>query len=236
MNPSPNSNAAGLSDRAMHALGLHSQPFCDRPAGNEYFSDPVIQMQLNLLQHNLKFSDMLQILKGDTGSGKTALVIQMLASANEEFQIFVARGEPSLTATQIINGMLKIFQQPLPDDVELCLELLSGYLKIRLEKNLSSVLIIENAHEIEVASLNKLLEYTDKINETLEGELRILLVADTEIDSILPELASKQLSEGRFFVSNVRTLDLARTGNYLEYRLHKAGLVGKPPFTDKQLA
>ncbi len=236
MNPPPNSNAAELSNRAMHMLGLHSQPFRDRPAGNEYFSDPVIQMQLNLLQHNLKFSDMLQILKGDAGCGKTALIIQMLANANDEFQIFVARGEPSLTATQILKGMLKIFQQPLPDDSELCLELLTGYLKIRLEKNLSSVLIIENAHEIEVVSLNQLFEYTDKINETLEGELRILLVADSEIDSILSELTSKQLSEGRFFVSNARTLDLPRTGNYLEYRLRKAGFVGKLPFSDKQLA
>ena len=236
MNLQQDSHSAELSDQALQALNLHSQPFCDRPAGHEYFSDPVIQMQLNMLQHNLKFSDMLQILKGDAGCGKTALIVQMLANAKDDFQIFVARGKPSLTAAQVLTGMLNIFQQLIPEDIETCLELLTGHLKIRLEKNLSSVLIIEDAHEIEVESLNRLFAYTDKINETLEGELRILLVADTEIESILPELTSKQLSEGRFFISNVRTLDLERTGSYLKYRLQKAGFRGKPPFNSKQLS
>jgi DamX protein len=236
MNLHPESHSSELSDQALQALNLHTQPFCDRPAGHEYFSDPVIQMQLNMLQHNLKFSDMLQILKGDAGCGKTALVVQMLANANDDFQIFVARGEPSLTALQVLTGMLSVFQQHIPQDTETCLEILTGHLKIRLEKNLSSVLIIEDAHEIAVESLNQVFAYTDKINETLEGELRILLVADTEIESILPELTSNQLREGRFFISNVRTLDLKRTGSYLKYRLQKAGFKGKPPFDGKQLS
>ena len=236
MNSNPDSNIAELSDQALQALELHSQPFCDRPAGHEYFSDPVIQMQLNMLQHNLRFSDMLQILKGEAGCGKTAMVVQMLANAKDDFQIFVARGKPSLTAAQVLTGMLNIFQQLTPDDVEACLELLTGHLKIRLEKNLSSVLVIEDAHEIEIESLNQLFAYTDRINETLEGELRILLVADSKIDSILPELTCKQMLEGRFFISNVRTLDLERTGLYLEHRLQKAGFRGKPPFNSKQLS
>ncbi|MEM7294138.1 MAG: hypothetical protein AAF420_12195, partial [Pseudomonadota bacterium] len=92
MNPHPDSSAAILNDEALRALGLAAQPFCDRPSGHEYFFDPVMQMQLNMLQHNLKFSDMIQVLKGERGSGKTALIIQMLANANDEFQIFVARG------------------------------------------------------------------------------------------------------------------------------------------------
>ena len=110
-------------------------------------------MQLNMLQHNLKFSDMLQVLKGDAGSGKTAIVIQMLANASEEFQIFVARGKPSLTAVQTINGMLKIFQQPVPESIDTSIELLTNHLKIRLEKSLSSVLIVENAHDLSIDTL-----------------------------------------------------------------------------------
>lgn len=219
----------------MQVLGLHTQPFCEQPDGQEYFSDAVMKMQLNMLQHNLRFSDMLQILKGDAGSGKTALVIQMLSRANDELQIFIVRGKATLTAPQILLGMLKIFQLPIPDATQTCLELLIDHLKIRLEKNCSSVLIVENAHAISVDTLNQLLAYTDHINEVLDGELRILLVADPVIESILPKLTSAQLRAGKVFISSVRALDRQRTREYLEYRLQQAGFIGDLPFNDKQL-
>lgn len=225
MNPHPDSREAVLNEQVMHALDLHTQPFCEQASGRKYFTDTVMQMQLN----------MLQVLKGDTGSGKTALVIQMLSKANDEFQIFIVRGKASLTAPEILTGMLKIFQQPAPNDLGSCLSLLIKHLKIRLEKNLSSVLIVENAHAISVDSLNQLLAYTDTINQALDGELRILLVADPVIGSILPKLNSKQLREGKVFISSVRVLDRQRTREYIEYRLQQAGFQGAFPFSDKQL-
>ena len=235
MNPHPDSEQAVVSEQALAVYGLHSQPFSERPAGTDYFSDPVMQMQLNMLQHNIKFSDMLQVLKGDAGSGKTALVVQMLAEAHDEFQIFVARGDDSLTAQQVINGMVRIFQQPVPDDVNRCIKLLVEHLRIRLDKSLSSVLIIENAHTISISELNALLIQTDKLNAELDGELRILLVAEPDIEMMLPELESKQLREGKLFVSSVRTLDRKRTVEYLKHRLQIAGLKGELPFSGRQL-
>ena len=235
MNPHPDSHQAMLSEQAMNELGLQSQPFSERPAGHEYYSDPVMQMQLNMLQHNIKFSDMLQVLKGDAGCGKTALIVQMLAEANDEFQIFIARGKASLSAAQIISGMLKIFQQPVPDNTSTCVKLLTEHLKIRLDKNLSSVLIIENAHLVSVESFNQLFEHVDALNEVLDGELRILLVAEPEIESMLPQLTSKQLQDGKLFISNVRTLDRRRTGEYVLHRLQNAGYRGELPLSGKQL-
>ena len=235
MNPHPDSQQAALSDQALAAFGLHSQPFSERPAGTDYFTDPVMQMQLNMLQHNIKFSDMLQVLKGDAGSGKTALVVQMLANAHNEFQIFVARGEESLSALQIVSGMLRIFQQPVPDDMDRCVNLLVEHLRIRLDKSLSSVLIIENAHLVAPATLNALFEQTDKINEILDGELRLLLVAEPDIEMLLPELDSKQLRDGKLFISSVRTLDRKRTAEYLTHRLQIAGFKGELPFSGRQL-
>lgn len=219
----------------MLMLGLQYQPFSERPAGHEYYFDPVLQMQLNMLQHNLKFSDMLQVLKGDPGSGKTALVIQMLRNASDEFQIFVARGTRTLSASQVITGMVKIFQQPVPDTIDDCVDLLIKHLQIRLNNNLSSVLILENAHEIVAESLNQLLAFVDEINEPLDGELRVLLIGEPSIEETISELDSKQISEGKLFVSNMRTLDRQRTQEYIEHRLRQVGLVGDDmPLTSKQ--
>ena len=61
MNPHTHSQEAELNPNALRMLGLAQQPFCERPSGHEYFFDPVMQMQLNMLQHNLKYSDTLQV-------------------------------------------------------------------------------------------------------------------------------------------------------------------------------
>ena len=235
MNAPPDISALNLNNRAMAALGLEVQPFTGRLGSEEYFSDPVIQMQLNMLQHNIKFSNMLQVLKGDAGCGKTALIVQMLANANDEFQIFIVRGKANLNAAQIISGMLKIFQRPVPDDPAECIQRLLKHLSLRLDKNLSSVLVIENTHLISASELNKLLAITDEINQALDGKLRLLLVAEPQIEAILTQLTSKQIREGKIFISNMRTLDQKRTGEYLTHKLQGAGYNEKLPFSKSQL-
>ncbi|MEM7294848.1 MAG: SPOR domain-containing protein [Pseudomonadota bacterium] len=131
--------------------------------------------------------------------------------------------------------MVKIFQQPPPEDSDTCVDLLVKHLEMRLQKNVSSVLILEDAHDIDADAINELLNYVDQINDPLNGELRVLMIADPEIERTLPELTSQQLRDGKVFVSNIRTLDKQRTQDYIEHRLRQAGYSGDSPFSRRDI-
>ncbi|MDZ7748046.1 MAG: hypothetical protein U5K43_03695 [Halofilum sp. (in: g-proteobacteria)] len=109
-----------LSDNARRILGLERQPFRDNAGANELFVDDAVEMQLNMLAEQLRTGEMLPVLKGEAGSGKTSLLIQLMARAGEDFHFFVVRGEPGLTAERVIVDMLRVLVRPVPEDRREC--------------------------------------------------------------------------------------------------------------------
>lgn len=224
-----------LDANALRALGLERQPFRDNARAEELFVDDAVEMQLNMLAQQLRQGDMLPILKGEPGSGKTSLLIQLMARANDDCHFFVVRGESGLTAERVIVDMLRVLARPIPDDVRECFRELARQLRGLVGDDRPAALVVDDAHLLADRELGYLLMAHDSLRKALGGRFRLLLAADPGIELRLPSLRSEHLDSGQVSAGNVRPLGRQRIGPYLRHRLAAAGNRGPSPFDDTAL-
>ena len=224
-----------LSDAARWMLGLERQPFRDNAAADELFVDDAVEMQLNMLAEQLRTGEMLPVLRGERGSGKTSLLIQLMARTGDEFHFFVVRGEPGLTAERVIVDMLRVLVRPVPEDTGECFRELARQLRGIVGEGQPAALVVDDADAIPDRELGHLLMAHDSLRRALGGRFRLLLAADPALELRLPGLRSEQLDAGQVFAANVRPLSRARIGPYLAHRLAMAGYRGELPLDEDTL-
>lgn len=224
-----------LSASAHRALGLERQPFRDNAAAHELFVDDAVEMQLNMLAEQLRTGEMLPVLKGEPGSGKTSLLIQLMARAGDDFHFFVVRGEAALAAQRVVVDMLRVLVRPVPDDTGECFRELARQLRRLVADGRPAALVVDDAHVIAERELDHLLSAHDSLRKALGGHFRLLLATDPSIELRLPRLRSAQVDAGQVFAANVRPLNRARVGPYLAHRLAVAGYQGELPFDEDTL-
>ena len=224
-----------LADETLQALGLRQQPFRDNAAAEDLFVDDAVDMQINVLAQHLRDGEMLPLLKGEPGSGKTSLLIQLMARAGDEFHFFVVRGEEALSAERIVVDMLRVMVRPVPDDVAECFRQLARQLRQLVADGRPTALIIDDAHLLADREIDHLLTVADSLGQALGGRFRLLLAADPGIELRLPSLSSEQIERGAVSATSVRPLGRARIGPYLDHRLAVAGRQGPSVFDDATL-
>lgn len=212
-----------LDPGVLTALGLKQQPFRDQATAEELFADDAIEMNLNMLTEQMRTGAMLPVLKGEPGSGKTSLLIQLMARAQDECQFFVCRAEQGLTAERIITDMLRLLTRPVPHDTAECFRELARRLRTTASDEQPAALVIDDAHVLSDRELGHVLTAYDSLRKALQGRFRLLLAADPALELRLPQLQSDQIDAGQVFAANVRPLARARIGPYLHWRLRVAG-------------
>src|SRR5690242_10110112 len=135
------------------------------------------------------------VMTGEVGTGKTLLVrclLQLLNRRNVAYgYVFNSRLSP-LEFLQYVIGDLG-FSTTGKSKSELLLEL-SGYLVARHQKNLTTVLVVDEAHHLSAEVLEEIRLLTNL--ETAEDKLlQILLVGQPELDQQLDALELRQLKQ-----------------------------------------
>lgn len=221
--PPPAGSTRTLEPAVLTALGLEHQPFRDHTTADELFVDDAIEMNLNMLGQQIRSGTMLPVLKGEPGSGKTSLLIQLMARAQDECQFFVCRAEPNLTAERIITDMLRLLTRPVPHDTAECFRELARRLRAMVSDEQPAALVIDDADLLSDRELGHVLTAHDSLRKALHGRFRLLLATDPALELRLPQLRSEQIAAGQVFAANIRPLGRARIGPYLDWRLQAAG-------------
>jgi len=216
-------------------LGLGRQPFRDNAPADELFVDDAVEMQLNMLAEQLRTGAMLPLLKGEQGSGKTSLLIQLMARVGDANHFFVVRGTRTLTAQRIILDMLRVLERPIPEDTGECFRHLARQLRDLAADGQPAILVVDDADALEERELAHLLAAHDSLRRALNGRFRMLLAAEPAIELRLSGLHSVQLESGQVFSANVRPLARPRIAPYLAHRLAMAGYGGELPLDDDSL-
>lgn len=224
-----------LDASALRALGLERQPFPEQTAPGALFVDHAVEMQVNALADQLRSGEMVPLLKGEAGSGKTSLLIQLMTQHARDYHFFVVRGESSLTAERTIVDMLRVLVRPVPEDLSECFRELARQLRSVVTDGCPAVLVIDDADALGDDELNHLLAAHDSLKAALGGRFRILLAASSRFELRINNLQSRQLDAGRIVATAVRPMQRQRTGPYMQKRLQAAGLEGELPFDDDDL-
>jgi len=224
-----------LDPSAMERLDLDVQPFRDNTTAESMFVDDAVEMQINMLDRQLVEGEMLPVLKGEPGSGKTSLLILLMSRSNDRFHFFVARGHVELLAEQVMTDMLRLFTRETPGAKQRAFRELARHLRRLVADDCPAVLVVDDADAIPDAQLNNLLAMHDSLAPALGGRFRILLATGADFEPRLARLESDQLRSGRVMATAVRPMARPRITAYLEQRLRAAGFAGEFPFGDRAL-
>lgn len=227
--------ARALDGSALSALGLSGQPFHDHAPAGDLFADAAIEMQVNALAQQLRSGEMIPLLKGERGAGKTSQLIQLMGRTGEEFHYFVVRGRDGATAERTIIDMLRLLVARVPDDTGTCFRELARQLRSLVADGSPAALVVDDADTMPDRELNRLLAARDRLDSALGGRFRLLLAVQPEFELRMEQLTSSHLDAGRVSGISVRPLQRPRIGPYLEHRLRAAGLRGAMPLDDDDL-
>jgi general secretion pathway protein A len=163
------------------------------------------------------------VMTGEVGTGKTLLVRCLLQLLNRKdvayAYVFNSRLSP-VEFLQYIAGDLGLNTAG-KNKSELLLEL-SNYLISRYQQKLTTVLVVDEAHHLEVEVLEEIRLLTNL--ETAERKLlQILLVGQPELDLKLDSFELRQLKQRIALRSQLEPLSLEETSGYIQRRLQLAG-------------
>jgi general secretion pathway protein A len=163
------------------------------------------------------------VLTGEVGTGKTLLVrclLQILRRPDLAYAyVFNSRLSP-MEFLQYVAGDLRLATSG-KSKSELLLEL-GSYLISRGQRNLTTVLIVDEAHHLSPDVLEEIRLLTN-LETPQDKLLQILLIGQPELDEKLDADNLRQLKQRIALRSSLGPLELEEVGGYIHRRLQLAG-------------
>ncbi|MCK4866251.1 MAG: AAA family ATPase, partial [Gammaproteobacteria bacterium] len=213
------------------AYGLTEAPFSLQQDDRFLYLSSELREQLGLLKHYTQYGNLLLIVTGERGVGKSSLKQRFINTAQEEWQICEIQShtmmDASLLLKQIAHGF-NITEPPLEPSA--LFEVLSTQLDHMRQASYVPILIIDDAHELPQDALQSLL-YLAENHSDQQTALRIILFCEPEIEIMLDDPAIHSLRERVTHSMEISSLDETETAEYMRHRLAVAGLDGTSPFT-----
>lgn len=203
---------------------LTRNPFDISPDPAFLFATPKHNEAMAALYHAVRGHKGFVVLTGEVGTGKTLLLRCVLELFRESGDIAYA---------YVFNGRLSPceFLEYIANDFGLSVSGknksqilfdLSNYLIARGSKDLTTVLIVDEAHHLSEDILEEIRLLTNL--ETFRGKLlQILLVGQPELDDKLDSATLRQLKQRIAHRAYLAPLDMSETQGYIEWRLQIAG-------------
>jgi general secretion pathway protein A len=167
------------------------------------------------------------VLTGEVGTGKTLLVrclLRLLRGSNVAYAyVFNSR----LSSTEFLQYVAGDFGLAASGKTKSELLLgLGSFLVARHQRNLTTLLVADEAHHLSAEVLEEIRLLTNL--ETAQGKLlQILLVGQPELDEKLDSVELRQLKQRIALRSHLLPLDLEETRGYIQRRLQLAA--ANPP-------
>jgi general secretion pathway protein A len=202
---------------------LQKNPFEITPDPGFLYSTKRHNEALAALYYGVRRRKGFVVLTGEVGTGKTLLVrclLQILRRADVAYAyVFNSR----LTPMEFLQYIAGDFRLPTAgkSKSELLLEL-GSYLIARGQRNLTTVLIVDEAHHLSVDVLEEIRLLTNL--ETPRAKLlQILLIGQPELDEKLDADNLRQLKQRIALRYSLAPLELGEVGGYIHRRLQLAG-------------
>ncbi|MFV2059451.1 MAG: SPOR domain-containing protein [Gammaproteobacteria bacterium] len=215
--------------------GLYKAPFTQEIDDKFLFIDADRSQRLNMLHHLTQYSDLLLIVTGEEGVGKTSLLHRFEIMADDDWQICNINANALMDSDQLIRNIISGFgfntQYASSNNIKhLFIEDLSE-LK---HSGIIPILVIDDAHELPIETLESIFQLADT---ELNGQrlLRVILFSDPTIDVTLKSSKISHLQERVTHSMELTPFSEEQTEQYIYHRLTVAGLKGDNPIDQKIL-
>ncbi len=227
------SNIDNIAPPYLTSYGLTEAPFSSQHDDRFLYLNSSLAEHLELLKHYTQYGNLLLLITGERGIGKSSLKQRFINTAQEEWQICEIQSHTMMDASLLLRRVatgFNITEPPLEPAV--LFEVLSEQLEHMHQQALVPILIIDDAHELPQDALQALLFLAEHHSDQ-HSTLRIILFCEPEIEKMLEDPAIHSLKERVTHNMELPPLDETQTAEYLRHRLAVAGLDGTSPFTPK---
>ena len=202
---------------------LRRNPFEITPDPSFLFPTARHKEALAALYYGVRRHKGFVVLTGEVGTGKTLLVrwlLQLLKGTNVAYAYVFNSRLSSFEFLQFIAGDLGL-ETKAKTKSDLLLDF-GRYLIARHQQDLTTVLVVDEAHHLSAEVLEEIRLLTNL--ETSQGKLlQILLIGQPELDDKLDLVELRQLKQRIALRARLEALDRQETGGYVERRLQMAG-------------
>jgi general secretion pathway protein A len=204
---------------------LERNPFELTPDPSFLFTTPRHNEALATLYHGVRGHKGFVVLTGEVGTGKTLLLRCLLQLLNRSDDIACAYTFNShLPPLEFLQQIASDFGLPASGkNKSEVLSDLSNYVIDRGSKRLTTVLVVDEAHQLSVDILEEIRLLTN-LETTQDKLLQVLLVGQPELDEKLDSAELRQLKQRIAHRCQLAPLDVTETRGYIERRLQVAGL------------
>jgi DamX protein len=215
--------------------GLTEAPFSNLHDDRFLYLDAERAQRLNLLQHMTQYSNLLLIVQGEHGVGKTSLLSRFIKNKAGNWHICEVTANTMMDAGQLLFQAAQGFGlEQLPQDSGELQEMLYARVAELHHGDQIPLLVIDDAHELPKDALLAIFHLADaQVDDA--NLLRIILFAEPQIEKILNAKDVRPLRERITHTMEIPPLDEDTTAEYLKHRMAVAGFNGGSPFTPKMV-
>ncbi len=216
-------------------FGFHGLPFRITPDTSFFYSGGEREALIDAIAYSISHGDGIIKVVGEVGSGKTMLS-RMLASRLSENTTLVYLLNPSLQASDLIYAIgrdlgIEFDSACSKNDA---LQLVQNKLLDMHAKNQRAVVFIDEAQCMPLETLEELRLLSNLETET-DKLLQLVLFGQPELDQHLSHNSVRQIKERIIHSFYLKPFTASEVGEYLSFRLHKAGYNGSPIFSASAL-
>ncbi len=209
--------------------GFEQDPFSSDHDLKFFFQSSKDKIILRQIAENIRKTDGILLLTGETGTGKTMLLHAITQQLGHEI-IFVQQKQGIATFEDLVQDLcyqlgLSVKDKDLWERFELLEELLSSGLPAS-----PIVLIVDNANFLQDDLLNKLILLSFALAEKSTA-FKIVLIGLPELESKINELDQLPVKQVPLYHCVLNNLDLPEVSNYINQRLEAVGYHAADLFT-----
>lgn len=202
--------------------GLKEKPFSLIPDPDYLFLGRLHGSALNILEYGLRGEASFTLITGEVGCGKTIVVRKFLRMVDESAAVGMVTNTPR-SKTHILERILLAFKLDYRGKSEIeQYEMLTDFVEAQQSSGRRTVLIIDEAHNIDEDSLEEL-RMLSNINVDKLLALQIVLVGQPEILDLLNTRSLRQLTQRISVHFKLLSLSFAETRRYIRHRMIVAG-------------
>jgi DamX protein len=185
------------------ALGLKRDPFAPEPDARFYYPFESFEQRLQLLNHLVQGTDLLVLVIGESGCGKTTLLHRYLVTTDESWKADLIK----LGSAEQQEGYPVFIQQDAGDPI----------------------VIVDDAHKLPEKDLRFLLQEA-LVTESAHRIKRLVLFGEPKLSNFITALSESTAGETAVNKITMPVLTREEGDSYLQYRPALAGYTGESLF------